>query len=48
MLAASRFLSSGNDHSFIIAGSIERAKFFRDLAAEVGGPVPAKTSKKER
>lgn len=30
----SRFLSSGNDHSFIISGSIERAKFYRDLVAE--------------
>ena len=33
----SRFLTSGNDHSFIVSGSIERAKFYRDLAAEVGG-----------
>jgi len=31
----SRFLTSGNDHSFIVSGSIERAKFFRDLAASV-------------
>jgi 2-keto-3-deoxy-L-rhamnonate aldolase RhmA len=31
-----RFITSGNDHSFIISGSIERAKFFRQLAAEVG------------
>ena len=44
----SRFLSSGNDHSFIVAGSIERVKFFRDLAAEVGGPPPAKSSKRKR
>ena len=28
-----RFLSSGNDHSFMVSGSIERAKFFRGLAA---------------
>ena len=28
-----RFLSSGNDHSFLVSGSIERAKFFRGLAA---------------
>jgi hypothetical protein len=35
----SRFLLSGNDHSFIIAGSMERAKFFRDLAAEVRKPA---------
>ena len=32
----SRFLSSGNDHSFMISGSLARAKFFRDVAAEVG------------
>lgn len=32
----SRFLSSGNDHSFMVSGSIERAKFFRGLAAEAG------------
>jgi 2-keto-3-deoxy-L-rhamnonate aldolase RhmA len=31
----SRFITSGNDHSFIISGSLERAKFFRDLAGEV-------------
>jgi 2-keto-3-deoxy-L-rhamnonate aldolase RhmA len=29
-----RFITSGNDHSFIVSGSIERAKFFRDLAGE--------------
>jgi 2-keto-3-deoxy-L-rhamnonate aldolase RhmA len=34
----SRFLSSGNDHSFIISGSIARAKFYRDLAAGVSQP----------
>jgi 2-keto-3-deoxy-L-rhamnonate aldolase RhmA len=28
-----RFITSGNDHSFIVAGSIERAKFYRELAA---------------
>lgn len=33
----SRFLTSGNDHSFIVSGSIERAKFFRGLVAAVGG-----------
>ena len=33
----SRFLTSGSDHSFIVSGSIERAKFYRDLAAENGG-----------
>jgi 2-keto-3-deoxy-L-rhamnonate aldolase RhmA len=44
----SRFLSSGNDHSFIIAGSIERAKFFRDLAAEVGGAPKQQAGKKKR
>jgi 2-keto-3-deoxy-L-rhamnonate aldolase RhmA len=42
----SRFLSSGNDHSFIVSGSIERAKFFRDLAAEAGGGK--KKTKKKR
>ena len=31
----SRFITSGNDHSFIVSGSIERAKFYRDLAAEM-------------
>jgi 2-keto-3-deoxy-L-rhamnonate aldolase RhmA len=30
----SRFITSGNDHSFIVSGSIERAKFYRDLVAE--------------
>ena len=29
-----RYLSSGNDHSFIVSGSIERAKFYRDLVAQ--------------
>jgi 4-hydroxy-2-oxoheptanedioate aldolase len=29
----SRFITSGNDHSFIVSGSVERAKFYRDLAA---------------
>jgi 4-hydroxy-2-oxoheptanedioate aldolase len=33
----SRFITSGNDHGFIVAGSIERAKFYRDLAAATGG-----------
>jgi hypothetical protein len=33
----SRFITSGNDHSFIVSGPIERAKFYRDLTAEVGG-----------
>ena len=37
----SRYLSSGTDHSFIVSGSIERAKFYRDAAAEVRGtPSP--------
>jgi 2-keto-3-deoxy-L-rhamnonate aldolase RhmA len=38
----SRYLSSGTDHSFIVSGSIERAKFFRDLAAEFGGQKDAR------
>ncbi|HME24511.1 MAG TPA: aldolase/citrate lyase family protein [Acetobacteraceae bacterium] len=42
----SRYLSSGTDHSFIVSGSIERAKFYRDLAAEVGGQKDAKKKKK--
>jgi 2-keto-3-deoxy-L-rhamnonate aldolase RhmA len=33
----SRFITSGNDHSFIVSGSIERSKFYRDLAAASGG-----------
>jgi 2-keto-3-deoxy-L-rhamnonate aldolase RhmA len=33
----SRFITSGNDHSFIVAGSVERAKFYRDIAAAAGG-----------
>jgi 2-keto-3-deoxy-L-rhamnonate aldolase RhmA len=42
----SRFLSSGNDHSFIVSGSIERAKFYRGLAAESNGGK--KSGKKKR
>jgi 2-keto-3-deoxy-L-rhamnonate aldolase RhmA len=33
----SRFLTSGNDHSFIVSGSIARAQFFRTIALEVIG-----------
>ena len=44
----SRFLSSGNDHSFIVSGSIERAKFFRKVATEVGSEGKTKTSKKKK
>ncbi len=33
----SRFITSGNDHSFIVSGSIDRARFYRGLAAEAGG-----------
>jgi hypothetical protein len=44
----SRFLSSGNDHSFIVSGSIERAKFFRDVAAKVGGEGKKKSGKKKK
>lgn len=43
----SRFLSSGNDHSFIVSGSIERAKFFRNVAAEVGSEGKKKSGKKK-
>jgi hypothetical protein len=32
-----RFITSGNDHSFIVAGSIERAKFYREPAVEAAG-----------
>ena len=42
----SRYLTSGTDHSFIVSGSIERAKFYRDLAAEAGGRKDAKRKKK--
>ena len=44
----SRFLSSGNDHSFIVSGSIERARFFRSVAAEVGGEGKKKSGKKKK
>jgi 2-keto-3-deoxy-L-rhamnonate aldolase RhmA len=43
----SRYLTSGTDHSFIISGSLERARFFRALAAEVGGERGA-TTKRQR
>jgi len=33
----SRFLTSGSDHGFIVSGSIERARFYRELAAANGG-----------
>jgi 2-keto-3-deoxy-L-rhamnonate aldolase RhmA len=33
----SRYLASGTDHSFIVSGSIQRSKFYRDVAAEVAG-----------
>jgi 2-keto-3-deoxy-L-rhamnonate aldolase RhmA len=32
-----RFITSGNDHGFIFAGSIERANFYRELAVEAAG-----------
>ena len=44
----SRYLTSGTDHSFIVSGSIERAKFFRDLAADVGNGDKKKSGKKQR
>jgi 2-keto-3-deoxy-L-rhamnonate aldolase RhmA len=42
----SRYLSSGTDHGFIVSGSIERARFYRDLAAEVGGQKDARKKRK--
>jgi hypothetical protein len=42
----SRYLTSGTDHSFIVSGSIERARFFRDLAAEGGGQKDARKKRK--
>ncbi len=45
----SRFITSGNDHSFIVSGSIERAKFYRDLMAEAGkAGTEGSASKKKR
>jgi 4-hydroxy-2-oxoheptanedioate aldolase len=41
----SRFITTGNDHSFIVSGSIERAKFYRDLAADGGNAVGGKEGK---
>jgi 2-keto-3-deoxy-L-rhamnonate aldolase RhmA len=41
----SRFITSGNDHSFIVSGSIERAKFYRGVAAEVGGQKDVRKKK---
>jgi hypothetical protein len=32
-----RFITSGNDHGFIVAGSIGRANFYRELAAQAAG-----------
>lgn len=43
----SRFIDTGNDHSFIASGSIERAKFFRGLAAAAGGKQKAGKKKKK-
>lgn len=42
----SRFLTSGSDHSFIVSGSIERAKFYRDLVAANEGRKNAGRKKK--
>ncbi len=42
-----RYLSSGNDHSFIVSGSIERAKFFRDIAASATGNLKDGKKKKK-
>jgi 2-keto-3-deoxy-L-rhamnonate aldolase RhmA len=44
----SRFITSGNDHSFIVNGSIERAAFYRKVAAEAGDGDKAKGGKKKR
>ena len=43
----SRFITSGNDHSFIVSGSIERAKFYRGVAAEVGGKNDVRKKKRD-
>ena len=43
----SRFIGTGNDHSFIVSGSIERAKFYRGLAAASGGKQKATKKKKK-
>jgi 2-keto-3-deoxy-L-rhamnonate aldolase RhmA len=44
-----RFLSSGSDHSYIVAGSVERAGFMRRLVAEAGAPAAdAATAKAEK
>jgi 2-keto-3-deoxy-L-rhamnonate aldolase RhmA len=44
----SRYLTSGTDHGFIVSGSIERARFFRDLAAEIGKADQKKSGKNKR
>lgn len=43
-----RFLTSGSDHSYIVAGSIERAEFMRRMVAEAGDPADVPVSKAER
>jgi hypothetical protein len=43
-----RFITSGNDHGFIVAGSIERAKFYRGLLTQAGGDKRKKGGKKRR
>jgi 4-hydroxy-2-oxoheptanedioate aldolase len=42
-----RYLSSGNDHSFIVSGSIARAKYYRGLAAAVPRTKPKDNKKKK-
>ena len=44
----SRYLTSGTDHSFIVSGSIDRAKFFRDLAEGVGNRDKKNSGKRKR
>ena len=44
----SRFITSGNDHSFIVSGSIERAIFYHDLAEEAGNGNKKKNGKMKR
>ena len=44
----SRFITSGNDHSFIVKGSIERADVLSQMAAEAGDGGQTKGGKKKR
>jgi len=44
----SRFITSGNDHSFIVSGSIERANFYRGLASEAASGADKAKRKEQR